>query len=76
MKTTQWELLQKIGFVRVSGTQQEKQAAELLREAVEACGEKARLEMFEVADQSIEKVSCATEKTSYTVTAYGGCGET
>ena len=38
MKTTQWELLQKIGFVRVSGTQQEKQAAELLREAVEACG--------------------------------------
>ena len=28
MKTTQWELLQKIGFVRVSGTQQEKQAAD------------------------------------------------
>ena len=36
----------------------------------------ARLEMFEVAGQVIKKVSCATEKTSYPVTAYGNCGET
>ena len=65
MSTNQWELLQKIGFVRVSGSAEEKQAAEILREEVEARGEKARLEMFEVAGQIIKKVSCATEKTSY-----------
>ena len=76
MSTNQWELLQKIGFVRVSGSAEEKQAAEILREEVEARGEKARLEMFEVAGQVIKKVSCATEKTSYPVTAYGNCGET
>ena len=52
----------KIGFVRVSGSAEEKQAAEILREEVEARGEKARLEMFEVAGQIIKKVSCATEK--------------
>lgn len=76
MSTNQWELLQKIGFVRVSGSAEEKQAAEILREEVEARGEKARLEMFEVAGQVIKKVSCATEKNSYPVTAYGNCGET
>ena len=43
MSTNQWELLQKIGFVRVSGSAEEKQAAEILREEVEARGEKARL---------------------------------
>ena len=32
--------------------------------------------MFEVAGQVIKKVSCATEKNSYPVTAYGNCGET
>ena len=76
MSTNQWELLQKIGFVRVSGSAEEKQAAEILREEVEARGEKARLEMFEVAGLIIKKVSCATEKNSYPVTAYGNCGET
>ena len=37
MSTNQWELLQKIGFVRVSGSAEEKQAAEILREEVEMC---------------------------------------
>ena len=71
MSTTQWELLQKIGFVRVSGTAEEKRAAEILRDEIEERGEKARLEMFEVPGWKIEQVRCATEKNSYPVTAYG-----
>lgn len=72
----QWELLKQIGFVRVSGTPEERKAAEILRDTIEAIGEKARLEMFEVQDQIVEKVSCATEHHQYEVTAYGCGGET
>ncbi|MFR9119241.1 MAG: hypothetical protein ACLVJX_10295 [Merdibacter sp.] len=38
-------------------------------------GEKARLEMFEVAGQIIKKVSCAGEK-QLSGHGYGNCGET
>lgn len=46
----QFELLKKIGFVRVGGSAEELKAAEILKAEVEAMGIKADIEPFEIED--------------------------
>ena len=46
----QFELLKKIGFVRVGGSAEELKAAEMLKAEVEAMGIKADIEPFEIED--------------------------
>ncbi|MBE6865513.1 MAG: M28 family peptidase [Ruminococcaceae bacterium] len=51
----QFELLKKIGFVRVGGSAEELKAAQILKEEVEAMGIKADIEPFEIEDYVQEK---------------------
>ena len=52
-----FELLEKIGYVRVSGTEEEKRAAETLLEAAKATGAEAWLEPFTVASGEVKKAT-------------------
>ena len=51
----QFELLKKIGFVRVGGSAEELKAAQILKEEVEAMDIKADIEPFEIEDYVQEK---------------------
>lgn len=48
------ELLEKIGFTRVAGSQEERMAAEILKEECESIGVPAALESFQIEDGEIE----------------------
>ena len=50
-----FELLEKIGYVRVSGTPEEKRAADTLLEAAKSTGAEAWLEPFKVASGVVTK---------------------
>ncbi|MBR6790293.1 MAG: M28 family peptidase [Oscillospiraceae bacterium] len=52
----EYALLEKIGFVRVSGSEEEKKAAEMLAEEVRALGVEAELEPFTVTHYEVKKV--------------------
>ena len=51
----QFELLKKIGFVRVGGSAEEMKAAEILKAEIEEMGIKADIEPFEIEDYVQEK---------------------
>lgn len=74
-----FELLEKIGFVRMGGSAEELKAANILLDEIKACGVEGHLESFDVADS--ETVTATLEvlepyKASYTVTAYHCCADT
>lgn len=48
------ELLEKIGFTRVAGSQEEQMAAEILKEECEKLGVPAAIESFQIEDGEIE----------------------
>ena len=71
----EWELLEKINFVRVSGTSEELKAAELLKKELEEIGCEATIEPFEVLSHQIETAELKSENHTYHVTAYGQCAD-
>ena len=69
----EFELLQKIGFIRTSGSAEELQAAEILKAEAQAIGVNAEIEAFSVEDAVIEQATLEVlepYQKSYTVTAY------
>ena len=69
----QFELLKKIGFVRVGGSEEEMKAAQMLKAEVEAMGIKADIEPFEIEDYVQEKAELEVLEPynkKYTVRAY------
>ncbi len=74
----QFELLEKIGFVRMSGTAEELKAAHILMDEIRTMGLEPRLEPFEVHYGKINTAKFAVtqpEYREYTVTGYrcAGC---
>lgn len=73
------ELLQKIGFTRVAGSEEEKKAAEILKAECEAIGVEASIESFEIEDATIERASfeiLEPFQQEYEVTGYKCAAET
>lgn len=75
-----FELLNKIGFTRIGGTEEELRAALILKEEVEKCGGHAEIPEFEVSGYTIKEVQLTVknvngEEKVFNVTAYGCCGE-
>ena len=69
----EFDLLKKIGFVRMAGTEQEKQAAEILMEEVRSIGLEPVCEEFEIEDADISAAQLEILRPyskTYTVTAY------
>ncbi len=69
----QYDLLEKMGFVRVSGSPEELKAAHILMDAVKEIGFEATLEPFDVADGTVPLASFEViepEYRKYTVTGY------
>ena len=76
--TREFELLKKIGFVRMAGTKEELQAAEILREEIKAIGFESELEPFEIEDAVVTAEFEVLEPYSkkYKVTGYKCCEST
>ncbi len=73
------ELLQKIGFTRIAGSEEEKKAAEILKAECEAIGVEASIESFEIEDATIEKAAfeiLEPFQQEYEVTGYKCAAET
>lgn len=75
-----FELLTKIGYTRIGGSQEELKTAEILKEEVEKIGGKASIVPFEVNAYIIKEASLIAkskdgEIKNFEVTAYGCCGE-
>ena len=71
-----FEFLNKIGFVRVSGSEEEKRAAEMIREECAAIGVDAVIEEFKVLDGEVELAELevtAPYNQKYTCTGYKRC---
>ena len=69
----QFELLKKIGFVRIGGSEEEMKAAQMLKAEVEAMGIKADIEPFEIEDyvQEVAELEVLEPyNKKYTVRAY------
>lgn len=60
-----FELLEKIGFVRMGGTLEEKEAAKILKEEVEKIGGEAKIEDFEVRGNIIHKAKLEVLEPNY-----------
>lgn len=75
----EFELLNKIGFVRTSGTSEEKRAAEILLDEIKAIGVEGELEPFKVDHYEIKKAKFEVLEPyymEYTVNGYGMSGST
>ncbi|NMA16134.1 MAG: Zn-dependent exopeptidase M28 [Erysipelotrichia bacterium] len=72
----QWDLLKKIGFTRIGGSKEERQAAEILKQTVEAAGNEAVIEEFEVDWQKVKVALLKTANKEYAVTGYYQCANT
>lgn len=75
----EFELLKKIGFVRVSGSQEEARAAQILLEEIRGIGLEGHEETFEVVDavQTEATLEVLTPyRQTYTVTCYRCAGST
>lgn len=67
------ELLKKIGFTRVAGSDEELRAAEILKEECEAIGVPANIEPFEIEEGEVETATLEILQPfarEYTVTGY------
>ena len=60
-----FELLKKIGFVRMGGTCEEKKAANILKEEVEKIGGEAKIEEFDVCGNEITEVKLEVLEPNY-----------
>jgi len=68
-----YQSLQKLNFVRVSRTKEEKEAALIIKNEIEEAGGHAKIEEFEVRDWKVnkQKFYANEPKQEYDVTAYG-----
>lgn len=64
-KKRAWDTLTKLSFERVTGTAQEKEAAEFLKSECEKAGVEAHLESYEIGMPEIQEVSFAVTKPEY-----------
>ena len=74
-----YELLKKIGFIRLAGSDEEMKAANILKAEIESIGGKPVIEEFPISDANIQKAELhvlAPYEKSYTVTAYKCCKNT
>ena len=75
----EFDLLNKIGFVRTSGSSEEKRAAEILLEEIKSIGLEGELEPFKVHHYEIKTAKLEVLEPfykEYTVTGYGMSGST
>ena len=75
----EFELLKKIGFVRTSGSNEEKKAAEILLDEIKKVGLEGELEPFKVDYYEIKRAKFEVLEPyykEYTVTGYGMSGST
>lgn len=75
----EFELLQKIGFVRVSGSEEEKRASQILVEEIKNIGLEPEVETFKVPYYKVQKVKFEVLEPfykEYTVEGYGRSGST
>lgn len=75
----EFDLLNKIGFVRTSGSCEEKKAADILLEEIKSIGLKGEIEPFKVDYYEIKKAKFEVLEPyymEYTVTGYGMSGNT
>lgn len=72
----EFELLNKINFIRTCGTEEEKQAARILAEEARAIGTEPVIESFDVDRWDIKKVSLVACGKEWEVTGYGMSGST
>lgn len=72
----EWELLEKIGFTRIGGSEEEFKAATILKEEVEAMGLPCEVMPFEVNGWDVKKVSLKTPTKEYEAAAVGYCQNT
>ncbi len=73
----EFDLLNKIGFIRTAGSEEELGAANIIKSEVESMGLEAKIEPFEIWDAVIEKAEFEVIEPyhkSYTVTCYKGAG--
>lgn len=78
-KTRAWETLKKLSFERVTGTEAEKKAAEMIREECEKAGVEAHLEEYEIDMPEITEAKfCITApvEKEYVCIALGKSGNT
>lgn len=71
-----WDLLKRIGFVRISGSAEEKRTAEMLKEEIESLGIQAEIQPFEVSGHRSLTAVLKSEEKTYEVTGYGHCAAT
>ncbi|MDO4459154.1 MAG: M20/M25/M40 family metallo-hydrolase [Clostridia bacterium] len=74
----EFDLLNKIGFIRTAGSAEELKAAEILKAEVESMGLEAKIEPFEIWDAVCEKAELEViepYQKKYTVTCYKGCAD-
>ena len=74
-----FEFLNKIGFERVSGSQEELLAAKMIYDEIESIGGKAEIEEFDVNSQEIKVAKLEVLKPNYKeyqVTGFGNSGST
>ncbi len=72
----EFDLLNKINFIRTCGTEEEKQAAQILADEVKAIGLDAAIESFDVDRWDIKKASLVSDGKEWEVTGYGMAGST
>lgn len=75
----EFDLLKKIGFVRVSGSAEEERAANILLEEIRGIGVDGKMETFEVTDAVTTSATLEVlepYQKSYTVTCYRCAGDT
>lgn len=74
-----YELLDKIGFIRTSGSADEKRASEILMDEIRSMGIEAKCEAFEVEDAIVHHATLTIlepYEKSYEVTAWKCCPNT
>ena len=74
-----FELLNKIGFIRESGSEEEKKAAELLKKEIETIGLIGIIDSFTVKDAIVKKINFEVLEPynkTYNATAYLRCNNT
>ena len=74
-----FEFLNKIGFERVSGSQEEALAAKMIYDEIESIGGKAEIEEYDVNSQEIKVAKLEVLKPNYKeyqVTGFGNSGST
>lgn len=75
-KDRAWQTVKDLSYERVTGTADEKRAAEYLKEACAKLGVEAHFEPYEIDQSTIEKVELTVAGKSYAVIGIGKTAST